>query len=85
MLNKGLSFVPSTNVNEFDIQVDLYKFFRNVRLREFFDKPIPLVQLNDTPPDTSTAVTLVGTGIFPEQTSQASVFRNKSFFVPPDK
>ena len=34
VLNKGLSFVPTNSVNEFD----MFKFFRNVKLREFFDK-----------------------------------------------
>ena len=38
VLNKGLSFVPTNSVNEFDVEVDMFKFFRNVKLREFFDK-----------------------------------------------
>lgn len=36
VLNKGLSFVLCFDAKDFDIKIDLYKFFRNIRIKEFF-------------------------------------------------
>ncbi|XP_053549739.1 uncharacterized protein LOC128641198 [Bombina bombina] len=46
VLNKGLSFIPTTYANEFDMLVDSYKFQRTLRLKEFF---------KDTPKETDVA------------------------------
>lgn len=35
-LGKGLSFVPTTAINEFDTIIDFQKFFRSLRLKEMF-------------------------------------------------
>ncbi|XP_053546886.1 uncharacterized protein LOC128638774 [Bombina bombina] len=36
LLNKGLSFVPTTKFNSFDTYIDIQKFGRNLRLKEFY-------------------------------------------------
>ncbi len=38
-LSKGLSFVPTTQCNEFTMYIDMKKFFCVLRLREFFNSP----------------------------------------------
>ncbi|CAJ0962904.1 unnamed protein product [Ranitomeya imitator] len=36
ILSKGLSFVPCAHTNWFDLQIDLEKFFRSIKLKEWF-------------------------------------------------
>lgn len=71
VLNKGLSFVPTTQPNDFDIKVDLFKFFRSIRLREFFatTQSSPS-QLNWVTPE-------------PSNSHTQTLFRPKSDFTPP--
>lgn len=38
LLQKGLSFVPKSNLNVFGLKVDLFKCFRQIKLRHFFSK-----------------------------------------------
>lgn len=35
-LSKGLNFIPTTQCNAFDTKIDFEKFFRNLRLKEFY-------------------------------------------------
>lgn len=35
-LSKGLSFISTTDSNDFDTIIDFHKFFRTLRLKEFF-------------------------------------------------
>ncbi len=69
-MNKGLSFVPTTKCNEFDIQVDLYKFFRNIRLREYFGNSDPLERTEQQ-------------NSLPSLTVKQTTFWGQSFFSPP--
>lgn len=48
LLNKGLSFVPTRNYDPFETQVDLFKFFRKIRIKNFF--------LNQTAVDTDQSI-----------------------------
>ncbi len=34
LLNKGLNFVPTNQSKDFDVKVDMFKFFRSIRLKE---------------------------------------------------
>lgn len=36
VLSKGLSFVPTCNEKPFDVKVDLFRFFRKIKLKHFF-------------------------------------------------
>lgn len=38
VLEKGLSFVPSKKADPFTTKIELFKFFRSVKLRAFFTK-----------------------------------------------
>lgn len=69
ILNKGLSFVPTNHLKKFDIKVDLFKFFRQLRLREFFDNGIEQVDGNSQ------------TSINTDDSRKR--FRGKSCFMPP--
>lgn len=60
--------MPTTQCNDFDVKVDMFKFFRNIRLREYFSSPNP---------DTS----IEPVGYLPVRTP--TPFRSKSYFVPP--
>ena len=68
LLNKGLSFVPTTQSNDFDVKVDIFKFFRQIRLREFFASPV-----TSNPDSVSSDVT----------DNELTPFRSKSKFIPP--
>ena len=68
LLNKGLSFGPTTQCNDFDVKVDMFKFFRNIRLREYFSSP-----------NSDTSIEPVGCS--PAHTP--TPFRSKSYFIPP--
>lgn len=70
VLNKGLSFVPTTQPNDFDVKVDLFKFFRNIRLREFFATTQSASQLD------------INTSESQHQHTN-TLFRPKSDFTPP--
>ncbi len=35
-LSKGLSFIPTTETNDFDTMIDFHNFFRTLRLWKFF-------------------------------------------------
>ena len=37
-MSKGLSFVPSKKADSFQTRIELFRFFRSVKLRAFFDK-----------------------------------------------
>lgn len=58
-LNKGLSFVPTTYCHEFNAFVDFQKFFRTLRLKEFFSNTPPttytLTESADSSPSTRDA------------------------------
>lgn len=70
LLDKGLSFVPTTQSDDFKVTVDLFRFFRNIRLREFFHTA---TDTNNEPgPDASEDGPL-----------NVTQFRGKSYFVPP--
>lgn len=38
ILNRGLSFVPTSPLNPFQVQVELFKFFRSIKLKYFYGK-----------------------------------------------
>ena len=50
VLSKGLSFVPTSGVNVFGLKVDLFRCFRQIKLRHFFAK-------NTDPPTNATIPT----------------------------
>lgn len=69
VLSKGLSFVPSKHTDPFMTKIELFKFFRSVKLRAFFTtNPAP-----PAPPREPTA---------PQDNSPKSHFRPKSTFMP---
>lgn len=76
-LNKGLSFVPSTYCHEFNAFVDFQKFFRTLRLKEFFSNTpsttYTLTESADSSPSTRDA----------ENDTPPTKFRGKSTFIPP--
>lgn len=80
-LNKGLSFAPTSTTNDFDTIIDLQKFFRTLRLREFFQsyhspKGETQVDNQDTNEQPTSPVTNPpGKPITP--------FKKKSAFSPP--
>ena len=42
MIQPGIkpgSVVTTTQCNDFDVKVDMFRFFRNIRLREYFSSP----------------------------------------------
>lgn len=49
VLSKGLSFVPTSGVNAFGLKVDLFKCFRQMKLRYFFSKSVSDSPNNLTP------------------------------------
>ena len=71
VLKKGLSFVPTTDCNEFDTIIDFQKFFRSIRLREFFKS-------NTIDSPNQTASTSQN-----ETHETTNKFRGKSRFIPP--
>ncbi len=77
-LNKGLSFVPTTNYDEFNTYVDLQKFFRTLRVREFFGNR-SIVETLNTPSSVEDAPLSVQSS--PSETTRISTkFRGKSSF-----
>ncbi|KAJ1130815.1 hypothetical protein NDU88_009162 [Pleurodeles waltl] len=40
LLKKGLSFIPTTSINKFDLFSDLHAFFRRIRLTRFFEDKV---------------------------------------------
>ncbi|XP_078541845.1 uncharacterized protein LOC144827386 [Lissotriton helveticus] len=57
VLNKGLSFVPTSYPNQFNIRSDLTRFFRKIRLKYFFLNSPPLTATSVSglrPPSTFT-------------------------------
>lgn len=76
-LEKGLSFVPTTYCNEFNVFLDFQKFFRTLRLKEFFSSNdsrlnlCPPTQHNtNSPPVNNLAI-------------DPGAFHKKSTFMPP--
>ncbi|KAJ8260222.1 hypothetical protein GJAV_G00178500 [Gymnothorax javanicus] len=51
-LNKGLSFVPTTYCNEFNAYADFQKFFRTLRIKQFFNSD-PLTETVASSPSPS--------------------------------
>lgn len=88
-LSKGLSFVPTVHCNNFDTIVDFHKFFRTLRLKEFFNTtpltgslttPLqPATVENDSPSQEVTGEDATTT------TRAITPFRGKSTFIPPKK
>ncbi len=74
-LSKGLSFIPTTETNDFDTMIDFHKFFRTLRLREFFGTNEQSFASNDVQPVTTQGVTL-------EQSMAHLPFKRKSTFIP---
>ena len=72
VLNKGLNFVPTNQSNDFNVKVDCFRFFRSIRLREFFST------CNANASDLTTNF-----GSAQELGPPKTPFRGKSFFVPP--
>ena len=70
-LSKGLSFVPTTQCNDFNTIIDFHKFFRTLRIREFFSPKPTLTE----PENKNTATEIV--------TRAKQPFRAKSTFCPP--
>lgn len=92
-LSKGLSFVPTTHCQDFDTIVDFHKFFRTLRLKEFFSN-------HNKFPSNSAVIGTEGTedpddlAVASERESELSSrlpagprtpFRGKSTFIPPIK
>lgn len=87
-LGKGLSFAPTNQCDEFDIHVSLQKFFRKLRIADFF---------RPTQPPRGSALTTPAPPIGREHTEQTpnemdghreqqkthKVFKGKSSFMPP--
>lgn len=75
-MSKGLSFVPTTYANDFETTIDFQKFFRGLRLREFFHSgrndqseiPVHIAPQAETSPLSHVAPT---------------PFKKKSTFIPP--
>lgn len=75
-LRKGLSFIPTTETNDFDTIIDFHKFFRTLRLREFFDTNEQSFPSNDVSPATTQS------SISLEQSIARLPFKRKSTFLP---
>ena len=74
VLSKGLSFVPSQQADPFTTKVELFKFFRSVKLKAFFAK--------DNSPQPLTAQLRTSTEPTAEVTCSVKAFKPKSTFVP---
>uniref|UniRef100_A0A803JQT4 Reverse transcriptase domain-containing protein n=1 Tax=Xenopus tropicalis TaxID=8364 RepID=A0A803JQT4_XENTR len=72
LLSKGLSFSPVRTCDTFQLDIDLERFFRNLRLKSFFSQPNTMVidALTDTKGISQLNLKKVG-------------LRKKSNFVPP--
>lgn len=80
-LNKGLSFVPTTYCDEFNAYVDFQKFFRTLRLKEFFSNtPTTACLLTDGAVSSPSAC---DAGTVTVQNTPPTKFRGKSTFIPP--
>ena len=71
-LKKGLSFVPTTDTDEFNTIIDFHKFFRSIRLREFFKNE-----------KVGTTTILESTNVESTIPVNSNKFRKKSTFIPP--
>lgn len=81
-LSKGLSFVPTTGCNDFNTIIDLQKFFRNLRLKEWFKEPQTRTNYTQMEPN-STNNTEVELPSETATATQTTPFRGKSTFIPP--
>lgn len=68
LLSKGLSFVPTSGINAFGLKVDLFKCFRQIKLKHFFSK-------NDTvsTPTTTQTPTFKPKSLFCPNSMNASI------------
>lgn len=73
VLSKGLSFVPVKKNDPFVTKVEMFKFFRSIRLRAFYVKGTAM-QYNQQMPVTSDQHTAV---------IEKTIFKPKSTFLPP--
>lgn len=78
-LSKGLSFAPTAHTNDFETIIDFQKFFRNLRLREFFhsDQGVSPSTTVSTTDDTRSREN--SAPMLPATTR----FKKKSMFTPP--
>lgn len=73
-----MSFVPTTYCNDFNAFVDFQKFFRSLRVKEFFaNRPIA------DPTNSANNYTLPSSAMQPTEHTVTRPFRGKSTFVPP--
>lgn len=79
--SKGLSFVPTAGVNEFKTMIDIQKFFRNVRLREFFNNTAHDKSMGNEQPTSHLEEDQQRPSTSP--TRSITPFRGKSTFIPP--
>lgn len=70
VLSKGLSFVPSKHTDPFMTKIELFKFFRSIKLRSFFTT-------------SSVSLTQPSAATVSRDASVKSHFRPKSTFMPP--
>lgn len=68
VLNKGLSFIPTPTANPFQTKIELFKFFRNMKLKYFFSKD---------------KIHLPPTDQIDSNSAISQPFKTKSKFVPP--
>ena len=75
VLSKGLSFVPTKKADSFNTKVELFKFYRTIKLKAFFNKTNNLVN-----PPLSPQLGRTGENI--RDSNERKVFKPKSTFVP---
>ena len=75
VLTKGLSFVPSKKADAFNTKVELFKFFRSIKLKAFFNKERNM----DNPPLSPQ----LRREEEPTSDNWTKSFKPKSTFVPP--
>ena len=85
VLNNGLSFVPTSHINDFEIKTDLFRFFRTIKLREFFGRQNvpPNTDSNLDTQETTTSQLEVPNAHDTTPVREETPFRSKSYFMPP--
>ena len=66
VLSKGLTFSPTNAPNDFDLKVDLFRFYRNLHLKAWYKMTPPLGSASSSS----------------ESCSSATSFKPKSYFCP---
>lgn len=76
ILNKGLSYVPPTPTDPFKLKVEMFRFYRSLKLKYFFKRQSPLMDIPHSADPEQAAEPL-------RHTSQAQPLKPKSQFCPP--